>query len=211
VSDSLNDFETALLRYLTTEQLQKIRSVRVGIAGAGGLGSNCATALVRSGFREIKVVDFDVIEPSNLNRQFYFLDQVGKPKVQVLQENLQRINPSANIVPLQLRIDSTTVEDLFLDCDIVVEAFDKPESKRMIVESYMNSGKLLVSASGLAGWGNSDRIAVHRIRDNFFIIGDLTTGIESGAPPLSPCVSIAAAKQADIILNYVLESSRIGG
>ncbi|MGB4572405.1 MAG: ThiF family adenylyltransferase, partial [Rectinemataceae bacterium] len=53
---------------------------RVGIAGAGGLGSNCAAALVRSGIGALVVVDFDVVSEANLDRQFYFHDQVGRPK-----------------------------------------------------------------------------------------------------------------------------------
>ena len=94
--------------------------------------------------------------------------------------------------------------ELFADCDVVVEAFDRAEYKKLIVETYLGSGKLLVAASGLAGWGDSDRIKVHRIKDNFYLIGDLATGIGPDTPPLAPCVFIAAAKQADVVLSYAL-------
>ena len=50
---------------------------RVGIAGAGGLGSNCAVALARSGVGTLVIADFDIIEAANLNRQYYFTDQIG--------------------------------------------------------------------------------------------------------------------------------------
>ena len=200
----MNEFEKALSRYLTDEQLNRIRSMKVGIAGAGGLGSNCATALVRTGFRNIKIVDFDVVDHSNLNRQFYFLEQAGQAKVEALRDNLNLINPAVNIEIAQIRIEAENVGELFADCDVVVEAFDKAEYKKLIVETYINSSKLLVSASGLAGWGNSDRISVHRIKENFYIIGDLVTGIGPSVPPLAPCVFIAAAKQADVVLSYAL-------
>lgn len=200
----MNDFEKSLSRYFNREQLRKIRAVKIGVAGAGGLGSNCANALVRSGFRNIKLVDFDIVDFSNLNRQFYFLKQAGENKVNALKDNLKLINPSVNIEINQQMLNADNIRDFFTECDVIVEAFDKAEYKKLIVESYINSEKFLVSASGIAGWGDSDRIRVHRVKDNFYLIGDRITGIDSNNPPLAPCVLIAAAKQADIVLSYVL-------
>lgn len=200
----MNEFEHALSRYLTREQLDKIQSVKIGIAGAGGLGSNCAAALVRTGFRHIKIADFDAVDFSNLNRQFYFYRQAGKAKVEALRENLNQINPAVNIEIAQIKLEAENVEELFYDCDIVVEAFDRVEYKKLVVETYLGKVKLLVAASGLAGWGDSDRIKVNKIKDNFYIIGDLSTEISQDAPPLAPCVLIAAAKQADVVLSYIL-------
>lgn len=200
----MNPFEEALLRYLSPEQLMKIQQTRVGIAGAGGLGSNCATALVRCGFRKLRILDFDTVDHSNLNRQFYFLSQVGRAKVESLRENLQAINPGLELEISSVRAEKENAAALFQDCDVVVEAFDRAEYKQLIIETYLNSAKLLVAASGLAGWGNSDRIQVHKIKDNFYLVGDLVTGIGPNCPPLAPCVAIAAAKQADIILSFVL-------
>ena len=200
----MNSFEQALRRYLSPEQLDRIRSIKVGIAGVGGLGSNCAAALVRTGFRHIKIIDFDAVDHSNLNRQFYFIEQTGSPKVDALKQNLNQINPAANIETAQIKLESHNAAELFADCDVVVEAFDRPEYKKLIVETYLNSGKLLVAASGLAGWGDSDRIKVHRVKENFYLIGDQVTGIGPDTPPLAPCVLIAAAKQADVVLSYAL-------
>lgn len=200
----MNEFEQALSRYLSDEQLCRIRSVKVGIAGAGGLGSNCTAALVRTGFHHIKIADFDVVDYSNLNRQFYFFEQADRTKVEALRENLNLINPAAEIETAAVRLEKDNVTEMFRDCDVVVEAFDRAEYKKIIVEAYLDSGKLLVAASGLAGWGDSDRIKVHRIKDNFYLVGDLATGIGPDTPPLAPCVLIAAAKQADIVLGYAL-------
>lgn len=200
----MNEFERALERYLSVEQLDRIRSVKVGIAGAGGLGSNCALALVRTGFRQIKIADFDIVDYSNLNRQFYFFGQVGRSKVDALRDNLMLTNPAAEIESVQMSLEEGNVGELFGDCDVVVEALDRAEYKKLIVEKFLGSGKLLVSASGLAGWGNSDRIKIHCIKDNFYMIGDLSTAIGPETPPLAPCVLIAAAKQADVVLSYAL-------
>jgi len=200
----VTDFKKGLSHYLNEESLEKISKINVGIAGAGGLGSNCAFNLVRSGFINFKIIDFDIIEPSNLNRQFFFQDQIGLPKVEALKTNLLRINPEIKLEIKQEKITRENVKDIFSGCDIIVEAFDKPDSKIIIVEEYSRTGKFLVCASGLGGFGKSDDIKVHKIKENFFIIGDLVSEVENDCPPLSPRVNIAAAKQADVILEYVL-------
>jgi len=130
VEDAVNGFEQALGRYLNPEQLEKIRSIKVGIAGAGGLGSNCAAALVRTGFCRIKIADFDVVDCSNLNRQFYFLGHAGRSKVEALRENLCLINPAADIEAVEVKLEADNAAELFADCDVVVEAFDRAEYKK---------------------------------------------------------------------------------
>lgn len=202
----LNDFENGLLNYIKREQLIKLQKVKIGVAGAGGLGSNCTFNLVRSGFKKFKILDFDVVEPSNLNRQFFFLDQVNMPKVEALKENLKRINPDVEVEGIFKKITKENVKDMFCDCDVVVEAFDKVKYKKIIVENFLTSDKLLVCVSGLAGWGNSDDIRVKKVRDKFYMIGDFLTEAGENLPPISPRVNIAAAKQADVILDYFLGS-----
>ncbi|MBM4272784.1 MAG: sulfur carrier protein ThiS adenylyltransferase ThiF [Deltaproteobacteria bacterium] len=202
----MNDFEKSLAEVLGEENLIKIQKARVGIAGAGGLGSNCVLFLVRCGFRKLRIVDSDVVEMSNLNRQFYFSTQVGEKKVEALRENLLRINPDLEIETFDERIENGNVGTLFSECDVVVEALDGAADKKMVVEAYMNSGKLVVAASGIAGWGESDAITIHRIRDNFFLVGDLSSEAAPGLPPMAPRVNIAAAKQADVILTYFLRN-----
>jgi sulfur carrier protein ThiS adenylyltransferase len=200
----MNEFEKGIEKYIGIDALSRIRSVHVGIAGAGGLGSNCAFNLVRSGFRKFTIVDFDHVEYSNLNRQFFFARQVGKSKVEMLKENLLAINPDIELEVIHDRVDEDNIEDFFYQCDVVVEAFDQPESKKMIVEKYMQSEKLLVAASGIGGWGDFDGIIVKKVRDTFFIVGDNVSEVSKTCPPLSPGVNVAAAKQADIVFTYIM-------
>ncbi|MFZ5634063.1 MAG: sulfur carrier protein ThiS adenylyltransferase ThiF [Bacillota bacterium] len=200
----MNGFEKALAGMLGGENLARIQKVKVGIAGAGGLGSNCALFLVRCGFKRFKIVDFDVVEDSNLNRQFYFARQVGCRKVYALKENLLLVNPGLEIEALPERIEKENLADLFKDCDALVEALDGAGYKKMVVEACINSGKLLVAASGLAGWGRSEGIKIHRIKDNFFLVGDLVSAAGPHCPALAPGVNVAAAKQADVVLSYFL-------
>jgi sulfur carrier protein ThiS adenylyltransferase len=202
--NNIFDFSQVSGFYYTPEQLSKIRSVRVGIAGVGGLGSNCALALVRCGFEKFVIADFDIVSVSNLNRQQYFPEEIGKPKVECFVAYLQKINPSIDCRIKQLRISSENVHDLFNECQCVVEAFDNAESKAMLVGEIMGSDKLLVSASGIGGHGSSDRIVTRKVRDNFYLIGDGVSEVGPSIKPYAPCVMIAAAKQADVVLNWVL-------
>jgi sulfur carrier protein ThiS adenylyltransferase len=201
----MNEFEETVGKSVGKINFHKVQAARIGIAGCGGLGSNCAFNLVRSGFKNFKIADFDKVEVSNLNRQFYFSDQVGKLKVEMLKTNLKRINPDAKIETFMERIKKDNILDIFKDCDIIVESFDTAEDKKMLVEAMLPTGKLIVSASGICGFGRSDEIAVHKLKENLIIIGDLKTS-SNCMSPVSPRVNIAAAKQANVILEYVLNS-----
>ncbi len=204
----MNDFEKSLLKYFSKKELDLIQKSVIGIAGAGGLGSNCAFNLVRSGFKNFFIYDFDSVEISNLNRQFYFIDQTGMSKIDALKANLLLINPDLNLTVERILLDNGNIKKLYSECDIVVEAFDKAECKKMIVESFLNSDKLIVSASGLAGIGNSDDMTINKIRDNLYIVGDMVSEVDNEKSPYSPKVNIAAAKQADIILEWVLKRKK---
>lgn len=203
------DFSQVVQSYYTPDQLSKIRSAKIGIAGAGGLGSNCALALVRSGFEKFVIADFDVVTLSNLNRQQYFSEDIGKSKVNCLETLLSKINPAAKCEVNNTRITNDNAENIFAECQCVVEAFDNAESKAMLAEEYISTGKLLVSVSGLGGYGSTDRIITKKIRENFYLIGDGVSEIGSNVKPFAPCVMIAAAKQADVVLEWVLNSFSI--
>lgn len=200
----METWEQNLIRKLGRPSFEKIRKARVGIAGAGGLGSNCALNLVRVGFRRLTIVDFDKVAEINLDRQFYFREQVGSAKVKALADNLKRINPDLELKTVDTKITKTNIEELFRDCDVVVECLDQAESKKMLVEELLRLNKFIVSASGLGGVGSSDDLKVHKVKSNLVIIGDLSSDVAS-LPALSPRVNIAAAKQADTVLEYVIE------
>lgn len=185
------------------ENFARLQSIRVGIAGTGGLGSNCAAHLVRVGFRNLRLVDFDVVETGNLDRQFYFADQVGMYKVEALRRNLLWITPDLDLEIEVARIEKATVRTLFADCPVVAECLDRAEDKSMLVSELLPLKKFVVAVSGLGGYGSSDAIRVHPVRENLVLIGDLQSDVAL-RPALSPRVAIVAAKQADVILERVL-------
>lgn len=189
--------------YLAPEERAALESVRVGIAGAGGLGSNCAMHLVRSGVKHITIADFDVVNESNLNRQFFFRDQIGQKKVEAIKANLLRIEPDADIRAVDIRLDASSAREIFADCGIVVEAFDAVDAKVMLVSAFASSGKKLVTASGLAGWGRSNAMRVRKM-GSIVAIGDGETSVGDGAAPVSPRVGIAAAMEANAVVSLLL-------
>jgi sulfur carrier protein ThiS adenylyltransferase len=199
-----NPFIAGLRMHFTDDQIRRLGSVCVGIAGAGGLGSNTAVHLVRSGIRRLVVADFDHVSASNLNRQFFFLDQVGMKKVKALEINLQRINPDLVLHAWDGRLDAGNVRHVFRDCHLIVEALDQVPDKKMMADAFMVDPRLLVCASGIGGWGNSDRIQTRRVRDAFYLIGDGRSEVSAATPPTSAIVGIAAAKQADVVIETVL-------
>ncbi len=197
-------FHENLEQKIGKNNLIKLQEIKIGIAGAGGLGSNCAANLIRAGFEKLKLVDFDVVEAANLDRQFYFADQLGMHKVAALRQNLLRINPAAKIEIEIRKIDKSLMKILFEDCHIVAECLDSAENKSMLVGELLSLKKFVVAVSGLGGYGRSDNIKIHPVKENLVIIGDLKSDVIF-RPALSPRVSIAAAKQADVILEYVCQ------
>jgi sulfur carrier protein ThiS adenylyltransferase len=180
--------------------------MRIGIAGAGGIGSNVAVQLVRAGLGcALKLVDFDRIEASNLNRQFYFADQIGQAKAPALVENLKRIDPTADLQAVVLRLDAMNMARTFEDMDIVVEGFDGAADKKILLETFAGSTKLVVAASGVAGLG-LDGITVRKL-GNCHIVGDFTT--ESGPHNLyAPKVIMVASLMSQIVLRRCLEGAQ---
>lgn len=199
------DFTAVSQAFFSTEQLKKISHQTIGIAGCGGLGSNCAMNLVRSGFARFVLIDYDLIEASNLNRQFYFADQVGRPKVAALKENLLRINPQLSITVWQIKIDRINARNLFKECSVIVEAFDRADAKVMLTQQFLSDDRLFVCASGLAGIGNSDRIRIRKLNRSSYMVGDGTSEVSETCRPHSPRVAITAAKQADVVLQWVVQ------
>ena len=179
--------------------------MRVGIAGAGGIGSNVAFQLVRSGVHSLKIVDFDHIEASNLNRQFYFAHQLGQAKAPALVDNLRRIDPQVQAQALVLRLGAENMTTVFSDVDVVVEGFDGAEDKKTLLESFAGSRKLVVAASGVAGLELNT--ITHRKLGNCHIVGDF--GTQAGRDNLyAPKVLMVSCIMSQIVLKHYLALSK---
>jgi sulfur carrier protein ThiS adenylyltransferase len=203
---SSEDFECLLMARHTPGVHEKIKGSVVGIAGLGGLGSAVAIALARIGVGTLILVDFDVVEPSNLNRQQYFIHQIGMPKVEALRENLSRINPYVKIQIYPEKLDRKNVERIFKEARVVVEAFDRAEEKAMLINvlSEKMADTYIVAASGVAGYGDNNEIRTTRFSSKIFIVGDQRTAAQPGVGLMAPRVGIAAHHQANLVLRILL-------
>ena len=197
-----------LARYMTPERMDALAAAHVGLVGAGGLGSNCAMMLARSGVGRFTIADFDSVEASNLNRQAYMPSDVGNAKVAALARYLQALNPAIQLCIHTMRVTPENALALFANCSIVVEAVDSAPDKAMLYAVFAPVKALYVTASGLAGLGGEGgaRMHIRRPRANVVAVGDFSRGVSDAHPPLAPRVMQAAAMQADAVLAHILSS-----
>lgn len=185
----------------------KLSKKTVGIAGCGGLGSNAAASLARVGVGRLILADYDEVEISNLNRQFYFWSQLGMKKVDALSENLKAINPVIQLDLHPIQLFEKEIVALFSECDCVIEAFDHADAKAMIVEAMMENLPHipLIVGNGMAGIGGFNNIKAFKWSNNIYVCGDLISEISKNQPPVSPKVNIVANLQADLALQILLD------
>lgn len=200
------ELEALLVSRHGPEVHRKLKRGHVGIAGCGGLGSTVAVALARSGVGKLTLVDFDVVEPSNLNRQQFFVDQIGLPKVEALTANLRRINPYVCLESHLHRLTKGDVTRLFSNCSVVAECFDDPSAKAELSSAMRRflPNTPLVVVSGIAGYGPASAITCRRVFGNHFLVGDGVTAAEPGRGLLAPKVTVAAGYQANVVLRLLL-------
>lgn len=186
--------------------LAVLRRSSVGIAGAGGLGTNVAVALARAGVGRLVIADFDRVEPSNLNRQQFFLDQVGERKVEALRENLLAVNPYSLYEVHDVRLNRKNATTFFARVDVLVEAFDKAAAKEMLIEASLAKfpGRPIVAASGLAGYGGNSRLRTRRM-GNLYVCGDGSSQSPRGISPMAPRVALVAAMQANLVIELLMK------
>jgi len=140
---------------------KKLQKSSVGIAGLGGLGSNAAISLARAGVGRLVIVDFDKVEKNNLSRQYYFSEQIGEFKTKALKENIKKIDTNVKVETYNEKLKKGSMEKPFKDVDLVIEALDNAKTKSDFIEQIMLKypKKPIVAASGVTGYGNSDRIS----------------------------------------------------
>jgi len=199
--------EEGLLHYVTREQLDKLHNTTVLIIGAGGLGSNVAFILVRSGIRQLVLVDHDTVAPSNLNRQTYFPNDVGKQKVEALAKHLLDLEPELKLGCHIMEVNRHNVRDFFAKADIIVEAVDLAPTKVMLCESAAAIRKPFITASGITGLGRDyqNDMEIRRLGTHIFCVGDGQPDGNDDIPPFAPRVIQAAAMQANLVLQYILK------
>lgn len=197
----------AALRERHGEELQKkLSGATVAICGLGGLGSNIAVALARAGIGRLILIDFDRVELSNLHRQQYKADQVGRYKTEALCENLKEIAPYAELEAHTVRITEDNAE-LLRGAQIICEAFDGAEDKAMLTDLVLElmPEKYLVAASGMAGLGSANEIRTRKLTGRFYLCGDGVSDVNDGIGLVSSRVMLCASHQAHTALRILAE------
>lgn len=186
---------------------KKIKSGKVAVAGLGGLGSHIAAALARCGVGKLLLVDFDTVDPSNLNRQHYSIDHLWRFKTEALKEQLEAINPYIKIETVTERVTEENVLRIFGGYPIVCEAFDDPSAKAMLVNAILEQlpSVTIVAASGMAGYESANLIRTRHVMKNLYICGDEENEAREGMGLMAPRVMVCAGHQANMALRLLLD------
>jgi sulfur carrier protein ThiS adenylyltransferase len=200
------ELESMMMARHTPNVHKRLKQSKVAIAGLGGLGSNIAVMLARIGVGQLLLVDFDIVEPSNLNRQSYYISHLGLPKTIALKKQLEEINPFIKIETETVKITEENVKQLFNGYDIICEAFDKPDQKSILINTALEllPNSKIVSGSGMAGYESSNLIKTTNPMKRLYLCGDLENAARVGRGLMAPRVNICAGHQANMILRLLI-------
>ena len=200
---------SALIERHGAARQEKFSRGRVAICGLGGLGSRVAELLTRAGVGYLRLIDFDRLEATNLNRQWYFMEQLGRYKAEALADNLRRITPYAELDVHTVRITEDNLASLLADVDVIVEAFDNATCKAMLVNGVREQFPRchLVAASGMAGFASANAMRVRRLSENFYLCGDGRSAADAGYGLYGARVNICSAQEALVVLQLLAGES----
>ncbi|MBB6447740.1 sulfur carrier protein ThiS adenylyltransferase ThiF [Bacillus benzoevorans] len=205
------ELESMMVARHTPYVHQQLKNGKVAIAGLGGLGSNIAVMLARIGVGQLLLVDFDIVEPSNLNRQSYYVSHLGRHKTTALKEQIEQINPFIKVEIKTVKITEDNVTELFAGYDIICEAFDKADQKSILINSALEQlpQVKIVSGSGMAGYDSSNLIQTRKLMNRLYVCGDLENAAGVGKGLMAPRVSICAGHQANMILRILIGEEEV--
>jgi sulfur carrier protein ThiS adenylyltransferase len=174
----------------------------VAIAGCGGIGSNAAVSLTRAGIGKLIISDYDQVEESNLNRQYFFQSDIGQNKTDALKKHLLNINPQINVIIHTIKLSPDNIADIFREADILIEAFDLAENKEWLIESWVSRfpQKPVISGNGLAGFGNFSSLKIVQ-SGNIYLCGDGQSDMSMGL--CSARVSVVSNMQANLAIELL--------
>ncbi len=127
---------------------EKLLNAKVLVIGTGGLGSPASIYLAAAGVGTLGIVDYDVVDLSNLQRQIlHTTNDVGRPKTESARETLETLNPDVKVIPYQVRLTKDNIRDIIRGFDIVLDGTDNFATRYLINDACFFEKKILVSAS----------------------------------------------------------------
>lgn len=195
-----------LIEKISEEGQQKLLSSKVLVAGAGGLGSTVIANLASVGIGHIGIVDNDVLELSNLNRQYiHEFSNIGKFKVDSAKSWINDFNPDIEVVPYKLRLDENNFQDIIKDYDLIIDAFDSYKSKFLLNKIALESGKTLIHGGVTEFFGQAVTIVPNSSACLACILPDydVNTYIVKGvlSPSVTTIASIESLEAVKVLLN----------
>lgn len=133
------------------DNLNKIQSTKILIVGIGGVGGECALSLVRSGIKDIVIIDFDKVDITNINRQVVaFQSTIGKKKVDVLENIIKDINPECNVNKYDIYLDKNNIKEIFdkESPSFIIDCCDSKETKKEIIKESLARNIKFISSMG---------------------------------------------------------------
>lgn len=199
-------FEKALEERQTKEVRRKLKEGTVAVAGLGGLGSNIALMLARTGIKKLLLADFDIVDVSNLNRQAYTISQIGMEKTKALEELIRQVNPWMELELFQGRITQENIKELFEEYPIICEAFDDPRAKAMLVSEVLEKlpEAYIVSGNGMAGSYSSNTIRTEKKMKRLYVCGDQVSKVSKEESLTAARVSVCAGHEANMVIRLLL-------
>lgn len=146
----MEDKFSRLIKIIGNDNLEKIKDKTILVIGCGGVGGYVVESLIRSGIEKIIIVDHDVVDITNLNRQIIALEStIGMKKVDVLENRIKDINKNVNVIKIDKFVDKTNIDELFnSDIDYVVDACDTISTKLLLIEKSIENGIKFISCMG---------------------------------------------------------------
>ncbi|MDO4570635.1 MAG: tRNA threonylcarbamoyladenosine dehydratase [Planctomycetia bacterium] len=155
-------------QFVGTDALIRLHESRVLVVGLGAVGSYAVEGLARAGVGRLRLIDFDIIQPSNINRQLYALQStVGIPKTTAALARVRDINPDCDVEAERIFVHTDTLDEVFGDFspDFVVDAIDALTPKVELMCEIRRRGLRGVSSMGAALRSDPTKIAIGRLRD----------------------------------------------
>ncbi len=182
----------------------EIRNKKIIVVGCGGVGSLLSQMLVRGGFLNLTLVDNDIIDETNLQRQAYFEENIGEGKAEALRENLLKIDKNANIKIYQLALDENNIKKIAMNCSLIIDATDNFETRRIINDysedkgkDWIYNGAVKTEAMSAIFYGN-DKMFSKVFPKNAANISCCEVGV------LSSTTSLSASLAYNMVLKYFL-------
>lgn len=186
------------------EGQEKLRRTKVGVAGCGGLGTTLLTNLASAGVGTLVIVDGDVPDVTNLNRQFVYREGESDPKAEIMKGWLTSVNPNVEVISYHDILNEDNLDDIFRDCDILVDCLDRISTRKVLSRYAVRSGKPLVHA-GVAGFMGQLTVIVPGRTPDLEQIYEKVSDAPAGTvtPSVGSMVSTMASLEATQVIQMI--------